>query len=58
MDNFKVRGLIDCRPNAMTSSAQPAAHISSLSGAPKPRLLDQVRQAIRTRHYSHHTEKA
>jgi len=26
--------------------------------APKPKLLDQVRQAIRTRHYSYRTEKA
>ena len=26
--------------------------------APKPKLLDQVRQAIRTRHYSPKTEKA
>ena len=26
--------------------------------APKPRLLDQVRHAIRTRHYSHRTEEA
>jgi hypothetical protein len=26
--------------------------------APKPRLLDRVRQAIRTRHYSSRTEKA
>ncbi|MBI4523896.1 MAG: phage integrase N-terminal SAM-like domain-containing protein, partial [Deltaproteobacteria bacterium] len=25
---------------------------------PRPRLLDQVRQAIRTRHYSYRTEKA
>ena len=25
---------------------------------PKPRLLDQVRQAIRTRHYNYRTEKA
>ena len=25
---------------------------------PKPRLLDRVRQAIRTRHYSRRTEKA
>ncbi len=31
----------------------------SLAAAPqKPRLLDQVRQAIRTRHYSYMTEKA
>src|SRR5437762_9466004 len=27
-------------------------------GAPKPRLLDRVREAIRTRHYSRRTEKA
>src|SRR5216683_5787044 len=26
--------------------------------APKPRLLDRVREAIRTRHYSRRTEKA
>ena len=31
--------------------------IPSPSGAPKPRLLDQVRQAIRTRHYSPRTEE-
>lgn len=35
---------------------------SSAGGAPatnsKPKLLDQVRQAIRTRHYSYRTEKA
>jgi len=28
------------------------------SGPPKPKLLDQVREAIRTRHYSYMTEKA
>ena len=27
-------------------------------GAPKPRLLDRVREAIGARHYSHRTEKA
>ena len=32
--------------------------IPSPSSAPKPRLLDQVRQAIRTRQYSYKTEKA
>ena len=32
--------------------------ISSPPSAPTPRLLDQVRQAIRTRHYSYMTEKA
>jgi hypothetical protein len=33
-----------------TVQTQPAIH--------KPKLLDQVRQAIRTRHYSYMTEKA
>ena len=28
------------------------------AGAPKPRLLDRVREAIAARHYSHSTEKA
>jgi Phage integrase, N-terminal SAM-like domain len=28
------------------------------AGPPKPRLLDRVREAIRTRHYSRRTEKA
>ena len=57
MEHSKVRSLIDYRPNTLTSSAQPAAHISPLSCAPKPRLLDQVRQPIRTRHYSPRTEE-
>src|SRR5438445_8112734 len=28
------------------------------SGTPKPKLLDRVRDALRSRHYSHRTEKA
>jgi len=32
--------------------------ICSPSNTAKPRLLDQVRQAIRARHYSYMTEKA
>ena len=35
-----------------------AADVQTISTAPKPKLLDQVRQAIRTRHYSYRTEKA
>ena len=38
------------RPILRTSSPEPAA--------PKPRLLDQVRQACRVRHYSLRTEDA
>ena len=32
------------------------AHLQRLETNPKPKLLDQVRQAIRTRHYSPKTE--
>ena len=35
-----------------------AVSVSSPSSTPKPKLLDQVRQAIRTRHYSIKTEEA
>jgi integrase len=34
------------------------ASVQTIPTAPKPKLLDQVRQAIRTRHYSYMTEKA
>jgi integron integrase len=35
-----------------------AVHEAGPAGAPKPRLLDRVREAVRTRHYSRRTEKA
>ena len=35
-----------------------AAGVQSISTPAKPKLLDQVRQAIRARHYSARTEKA
>ena len=44
------RGRISASPPALTASAP--------SSSAKPKLLDQVRQAIRTRHYSYTTEKA
>jgi Phage integrase, N-terminal SAM-like domain len=34
------------------------AHLQRPATNSKPKLLDQVRQAIRTRHYSYRTEKA
>jgi hypothetical protein len=34
------------------------ASVQTLSTTPKPKLLEQVRQAIRMRHYSYRTEKA
>src|SRR5262249_28110679 len=39
------------RPPATVSERGP-------SNAPKPKLLDRVRDALRARHYSHRTEKA
>ena len=36
----------------------PAENRSPAESSPKPKLLDQVRHAIRTRHYSYMTEKA
>src|SRR5262245_22737793 len=35
-----------------------SAAVSPPASPPKSKLLDQVRQAIRTRHYSYRTEKA
>jgi integron integrase len=47
------------RLNRDRIAASPAAPPPSASSpAPKPKLLDQVRLAIRTRHYSDRTEKA
>ena len=38
-------------------ASQPALTASPLLSSAKPKLLDQVRQAIRTRHYSPRTEE-
>ena len=57
MEHSKVKSLVDFRLKVMGRSEQPPAEIPS-PGAPKPRLLEQVRQAIRTRHYSAKTEEA
>ena len=44
------------RNQISTSDSVPM--IGSPSSAPKPELLDQVRQAIRSRHLSYNTEQA
>ena len=41
-----------------SSGRQPVSSSSVPASAPKPKLLDQVRQAIRSRHYSLRTEEA
>ena len=58
MEDSKVRSLIDHRLKVVSRSGQPAVDVSSPPVPPKPKLLDQVRQAIRTRHYSPRTEEA
>ena len=54
METAKIYRLNRERPAA--SLAAPTANASS--SPQKPKLLDQVRQAIRTRHLSPHTEQA
>ncbi len=58
MEKSNVRSLIDHRLNVVSQSGQSAPAISSPAGAPKPRLLDRVRQAMRARHLSPKTEEA
>lgn len=53
-----VRSLKDYRPTVTSRNLRPAVAIPLPHGAPKPKLLDQVRLAIRTRHYSLKTEEA
>ena len=51
MENAKIYSLNVSRLDDSAAAGTPPA-------PPKPKLLDQVRQAIRTRHYSDRTEKA
>ena len=51
------------QPRRLKRSTQRTARCASgangrAGAVPKPKLLDQVRDAIRTRHYSHRTEEA
>src|SRR3990167_441859 len=57
MENSKVKSLVEYKVKAMGGTLQPAVDVSSPPVPPKPKLLDQVRQAIRTRHYSPRTEE-
>ena len=58
MDNFNVKSLSRQGLQTINQSGSQSP-TSALPASPlKPRLLDQVRQAIRTRHYSYRTEKA
>ena len=58
MENLKVHNLTDFRSPVALQAGPPEPTGSPASGPAKPKLLDQVRLAIRTRHYSYMTEKA
>jgi integron integrase len=58
MENSNVKSLVDYRSRPKNHALQQTAPVCPASGPPKPRLLDQVRYAIQTRHYSYRTEKA
>lgn len=58
MENSRARSLTGFKAEVMSPAARIAGAASSFPSGPKPKLLDQVRQAIRTRHYSYRTEKA
>ena len=58
MEHFKVSRSLNGGQEARTQPKPFVVKITSEPGPPKPKLLDQVRQAIRTRHYSYKTEKS
>jgi integron integrase len=59
MENPVVKGLFSHGPARPGSSGrQPAMSHARPASPPKPKLLDQVRQALRARHYSRRTEDA
>ncbi len=59
MENPTVKGLLPHgRPSPSSSGGRRSVGGGQLANAPKPKLLDQVRLAIRARHYSIRTEQA
>ncbi len=56
MDNPKVKSLSDHRLKGTSQNGQPPVDVSFPPTPAKPRLLDQVREVIRTRHYSPKSE--
>ena len=58
MENLKVRNLTDYRSQLVSRDVGIAPAVSPAPSSPKPKLLDQVRQAIRIRHLSPRTEQA
>jgi hypothetical protein len=58
MDTSNTHGLINRTLAVIDGGLNLRGHAQTLSTTSKPKLLDQVRQTIRTRHYSVRTEKA
>jgi hypothetical protein len=58
MENLNGKGIIQQPAYQRVSSWKPAVVAPPPPPPAKPKLLDRVRLAIRTRHYSFHTEKA
>ncbi|MBI4490289.1 MAG: integron integrase, partial [Deltaproteobacteria bacterium] len=58
MDNFNVRSLFRQGLQPINPGGSQSPPTAPPTSPPRPRLLDHVRQAIRTRHYSYRTEKA
>ena len=56
MMNVNVHGPTNRTLAVIDGGLNVAAGVQTISTPPKPKLLDQVRQAIRTRHYSPKTE--
>ena len=59
MDNPAMKGFLPHRQASLSrTEVQPLASYPPPGSVPKPKLLDQVRQAIQARHYSRRTEQA
>jgi hypothetical protein len=58
MENSTIRHVTMHRSQLVSRDPHPAAAVSYSPAPPKPRLLDQFREAIRTRHYSPKTEES
>ena len=58
MEQRNVRNLLEYRSQLKNCGRNPLPPHSPDKSAPKPKLLEEVRNAIRTRHLSYNTEQA
>jgi integrase-like protein len=57
-DATAIRAVVETPATQTRHGPLRAGAVVPAACAPKPKLLDQVRDAIRTRHYSYRTEEA